>query len=297
MRGILGFCLFLCIVFYLWLLVMMVLKFAFPQHTGCAGGGKTVDVAALRKSRVPRHIRRRQIIRSWRVQWTFLVASVGIPIMTLLMARNGLKPLIHSLDEVESINDEVEDIAFRGLVIADSLVRERKKLQQNFTRRNLDMEDVCPNLSQTQSQNNNNNNNNNQSTILAVLPPVNTVTQYVQVGLEEVGIFIDQHAPQAQVSLNNAASVTHRINHSIEWSYANDWILKFFLLTINVINGFLIFGVFLSKQDIVSHKYQRYLSYGLVPLFALLLVCSMLFACAFGIASMLNAGTSSCFSQ
>ena len=291
-RGILGFCLFLCIIFYLWMLVMVVLKFAFPKYAGCAGGGKTVDVAALRKARVPRHIRRRQIIRSWRVQWTFLIASVGIPIMTLLMARNGLKPLIHSLDEVESINDEVEDVAFRGIVIADSLMMEREKLQQNFTRHNLDMEDVCPTLSQAQSQI-----INNQSSILAVLPPVDTVAQYIQVGLKEVGIFIDQHAPQAQVSLNNAASVTHRINHSIEWSYANDWILKFFLLSINVINGFLLFGVFLSKQDIVSHKYQRYLSYGLVPMFVLLLVCSLLFACAFGVASMLNAGMSSYFSH
>ena len=283
MRGILSFCVFLSLVFYVWVVTMMVLKFVVPNYAGCATGGNIVDVGALRKARIPREIRRRRILRSWRVQWTFLVASIAIPITTLLMTRNGLKPLIHSLDEVESINDEVEAVAFRGVAIAESLLQQRGKLRHNFTRQDLAMADVCPTLSQIQH------NNNNHSTVFASLP-VDTVARYIQVGLDEVDVFIDRHAPQAQVSLTNAVGVTQRVDHSIEWSYANDWVLKFFLLIINVVNGFFLFGVFLSKQDIVSYKYQRFLSYGLIPAFGLLLVCSLLLACAFGVASMLNAG-------
>ena len=59
----------------------------------------------------------------------FLGISIMIPVTTLLLNRNGLTPLIHSLDEVEEINDEVEAIAYRGVAIAESLTTEREKLK------------------------------------------------------------------------------------------------------------------------------------------------------------------------
>jgi len=281
-RGILSFCLFFIIVFYVWILVMMALKWAVPKSVaGWSAGGDTVDVGALRKARVPRMERRRRIIRSWRIQWIFLMASIGIPITTLIMTRNGLKPLISSLDEVESINDEVESVSYQGLGIAESLLEEQDRLLVNFTQQDLSMENMCPGIPKFQQS------QNHSKFMFAV--PMDTVVQYIQAGLSEVNTFVDNHAPQAHNGLTNAVGVAEQVDLTIEWSFANDWALKFFLLTINVVNGFLVFGIFLSKQDIILYKYQRLLSFAIIPGFGLLLICSMLITCAFGIASMLNA--------
>lgn len=210
-----------------------------------------------------------------------MVASYFIPITTLVMTRNGVTPFIYSLDEVESINGQVDSVAFQGVAIAESLSEEREKLRANFTRQTLSMEHVCPNLPAAQQP------QNESTSLLSVA--VDTVSQYILAGLTEVDTFVDSHAPQAHIALSNAVGFAERVDHAIEWTYDNDWALKFFLLTINVVNGFFIFGVFLTKQDIVSNQYQRFLSLGIIPLFFLLLLCSLLIACAFGVASMLNA--------
>lgn len=268
---------FAAIVLYVWGTILALLKIMLGS-SNCAAGGSTLDVAKLRKQKIPRDVRRRRILRSWRIQWAFLGASILIPITTLLMTRNGLKPLINSLDEVESISDEVEAVAFRGIAIAESLTHARDTLRKNMT--DLDLTELCPTSPPQQTN----------TSILSL--PVGTLANYIQVGLDEVQGFIDQYADEATVGLNRVVGVTEAVDNSIEWIFRNDWALKFFLLTINVVNAFFLLGVFLSKQDIVSYSYRRFLSYGMIPTFALLLICSMVVACVFGMSLMVNAGMS-----
>jgi hypothetical protein len=277
-RGILAFVAFAAVVVYIWGVVLIALKLMLGS-SNCAGGGSTMDVAKLRKQKIPRHIRRRRILRSWRIQWVFLGASILIPITTLLMTRNGLKPLINSLDEVGSISDEVEAVAFRGLAIAESLQHARQNLQRNLT--GLQLGKICPTSPLPPT---------NTSTLTL---PVGPLTNYIQVGLDEVNGFIDQYADEASIGLTRVVGVTEGVDNSIEWIFRNDWTFKLFLLTLNVVNGFFLLGVFLSKQDIISYSYRRFLSYGMIPLFLLLLVCGMLIACVLGMSSMFNAGKSS----
>ncbi|CAB9498385.1 expressed unknown protein [Seminavis robusta] len=281
-QGMLSFCFFLLLIVYVWGFVLIVLKFATPRKwVGCAGGGKTLDVAKMRKAKIPRHIRRKQILRAWRIQLAFLSLSMLIPIMTLLMTRNGLAPFINSLDEISSINDEVEAVAFHGISIAEELQAARRNLanvttqQQQQGYMDLDWESSCPNF-------------HNSSTMLA-LAPISTIQKYIDSGLEEVKAFIDYYAMDAHIALTRVVRMSDRVKLSIEWIYDSDWLLKFFLLTINVVNGFFLFGVFLSKQDVVNYKMQRFLSLWIIPIFVVLLMCCAVLACAFGMAVMFNA--------
>jgi hypothetical protein len=283
-RGMLSFCCFLLTAIYIWLFVLVILKVAFPQFVGCAGGGQTLDVARLRKEKLPRAKRRRRIQRAWRVQWAFLVASIMIPVTSLIMTRNGLTPFIHSLDEVGSIADEVKAVAFRGMGIAKSLQSARAGLANSTAAQQLqvpfDVESICP--SSAQALNN-----------LSMLAPLSLamVTKYIEAGLDEVKAFTF-YADDARMALARIVHVSEKLSSSVSYAYANDWVLKLFLLTINVVNAFFLVGVFLSQQDIVSYSYQRFLSYSILPVFVLLLVISAIVACAFGMATMLNAGTS-----
>lgn len=263
-------------------MVLVFFKFVLADRVGCAAGGGTIDVAELRKARIPRHIRRARILRAWHLQWAFFFVSILIPITTLLINRNGLAPLIASLDEVEDIADDVEAKAYVGISIAESLTAQQEKVNFNFTQQDMNLLNICPDISKFQS---------NISLVDHSHSPMLMVTEYIQVGLSDLNIFIEQHARPTQTALHNFVRITRKLEESIEWTYANDWALKFFLTVINVVNGFFLFGLFLSKQDIVSFNYQRFLSVGMIPFWVVLLICSMILACAFGTALMLNAGT------
>jgi hypothetical protein len=200
------------------------------------------------------------------------------------MTRNGLTPLIASLDEVEEIADEVEAKAYVGISISESLIAEREKLFVNFTAEKLNLTDVCPDISNLHI---NASDTTNQSRI-----SIPMIGDYIRVGLADLDTFIEEQATPTRDRLQNIVQMTKNVDDSIEWSYANDWALKFFLMVINVVNGFFLFGVFLSKQDIVFYRFQRFVSNVLLPLWTLLLLMCMVLACAVGTALILNAGTS-----
>ncbi|CAB9529232.1 hypothetical protein SEMRO_2435_G327590.1 [Seminavis robusta] len=113
--------------------------------------------------------------------------------MTLLMTRNGLSPFLNSLDEVGSINNEVEAVAFRGMAIAESLQTVRSNLanisktQQQEQLQHIDLDTLCPSL--------NNSSFNDTNSSMPALPPITTIHQYIDTGLNEVKTFIDYYVP------------------------------------------------------------------------------------------------------
>jgi hypothetical protein len=279
-RGMLSFCCFMLIAIYIWISVLLILKAALPHFVGCAAGGGILDVAQLRKDKLPRAKRKRRILRAWRVQWAFLLASILIPITTLVMTRNGLTPFITSLDEVGGISDEVKAVALRGMGIAKSLQSARADLPNSTgAEQPHDVETICPSSAQALS-----------NVSMMASPPVAMIAKYIEAGLDEVKAFT-YYANDARVTLARFVHLSEKLSAFVSYVYANDWALKLFLLTINVVNVFLLVGVFLSQQDIVAYSYQRYLSFFILPVFILLMVVSAIVACAFGMATMFNAGS------
>lgn len=269
----LAFSAFLIFAFFVWGVAMIFLKVVLPELAGWAAGGKIIDVANMRKQRIPRHTRRARILRSWRLQWTFLLVSIMIPITTLLIMQNGLAALVASLNDISGIADDIVSKAYIGMSIVGSLDTEIKNLDVNFTQQDMNISKDCLRIVTNVSH-----------------VPLPTITDYIHVGLTELETFIKQHVLLREAELQNIAHIAKSVEGSIEWTYANDWALKFFLMTINVVNGFFLFGVFLSKQDIISHNYQRFLSHAMIPIWIVLLVLNLFLACGFGMALMLNSG-------
>mmetsp|Transcript_18998 Transcript_18998/g.41282 ORF Transcript_18998/g.41282 Transcript_18998/m.41282 type:complete len:1064 (+) Transcript_18998:138-3329(+) len=82
---------------------------------------------------------------------------------------------------------------------------------------------------------------------------------------------------------------TNNINEMIEWFFANDWLLKFLVLVLNVINGLLLANVyFLSKNNIVHAPTRLYVAYVLLPLFVFAAISIVVVAVATGVAVLIN---------
>ena len=65
--------------------------------------------------------RKKRILRSWRIQTTFCIVCIMIPIMSLMMMELGWKNVDAAWEEVQSIVDDVEALAFRGWNILNML--------------------------------------------------------------------------------------------------------------------------------------------------------------------------------
>lgn len=251
-RGLFSFCTLLLIVWFGWSIFLLIMKFIFHEYVGVFAGGKVVDVAHWRKMKIPRHIRRKRIIRNWRIQAVFLVASITIPIGTVLLVRNGLSPFLTSLDNIQAINDDLETIAFRGSYIASSLMEKREELYSNFTQQEFfNLSSFCIQDLQNSNASSSLTRTNNSSKIsLAVVQQqqIATFFQYIDAGLDDLDIFLQENVYHSRYGLELVIQSTQNIDKSIDYCHSNDYLLKLFLLAINVVNGFFLFGTSPPKK-------------------------------------------------
>lgn len=88
-RGVKCFSFFLMVLLFIWVLVLIVLKYS--KNAGCANGGNIIDILELRKT--PRDQRPRSkvlIYRARRLQVAFGLCAMGIPIASVLFCKYGL---------------------------------------------------------------------------------------------------------------------------------------------------------------------------------------------------------------
>jgi hypothetical protein len=103
-RGVQMFAFFNIFLLFLWSVVLIVLRIMGPSRVGCAAGGNVLHVPVLRK-KYDRGTRKAIEKRSWRVQTTFLMASMLIFLMAGLFLNKGLFAMSKSLEEIYDIND------------------------------------------------------------------------------------------------------------------------------------------------------------------------------------------------
>ncbi len=82
--------------------------------TSWIAGGDVIDMIQLSKAGVSRKERKRLVLRSWRIQSTFLSVSILIPVLSVVLLECGWKPLERAMLEIRDLNDEVENLAYRG---------------------------------------------------------------------------------------------------------------------------------------------------------------------------------------
>lgn len=220
--------------------------------------------------------RKRRIVRAWRIQSVFLLFSLLLPTFSFLLVNRGLTPFIASLEGLVDVNDQVDANAFRGIELADSMTALYRDLK---TIPIVDIQSFCPNA------------NANDASDLLVGLGMYAVSETIQSGMVTVESFMVKYLSDIRPGLVQMTDATRMLDRGIDSVYGVDWILKMFLVVLNIVNGFFIFGVFLSKISVVYSAFQAMLTYLLIPLFCLLLLGSVAATCAATSILLTNAGT------
>jgi hypothetical protein len=83
---------------------------------------------------------------------------------------------------------------------------------------------------------------------------------------------------------------TTYMESTLVWFLDHDWLLKFLIMTLNVVNLFLLLNVYLlSKNNIIHTPTRRYVAYILVPAFCILTFLTTVVTMLLGIAAQVNA--------
>jgi hypothetical protein len=266
--------------------ILLLLKIAYgTDKVGCAAGGGAINIVQLSKQGVRRRERRRRILRSWRLQSTFLIVGVFIPIATGILVRCGLGQLQQAWGELLDINDNVESIAYRGMGIVGNLRKTQKRLRQmdfgiieGDKNNNETNYSWCPNLDDA-----------SKTSEYWRLEQFDEIFTSVQSYSQEMVQFLDLHMPADDSTFEMVTEATQYVDESINWAYDHDWLLKLFLMVLNVVNLLLLSACyFLSKNNIIHPPSRYYLAFFLVPLFSVLAGATVFMTATFGVGTLLN---------
>ncbi|KAG7338842.1 hypothetical protein IV203_012788 [Nitzschia inconspicua] len=134
-QGIKQFSLFYLVVpLILWVVLLFTFKYVYGlRRVGCAAGGEVLDMYVLSKPpySLSRKQRQKRVYRSWRLQSAFLLASVLIPVVSIVMMSIGLSTMITSIDELQNWVQDVDALAFRGWTAVRGMKTLQDKLIQN----------------------------------------------------------------------------------------------------------------------------------------------------------------------
>ena len=237
-----------------------------------------LDVPVLRK-KYNRGARKAIERRSWRVQTTFLMASILVFVVVALFLKKGLFAIGKSFEQIHDINDSIEQVAIGALDITQSLQKQRTRLQTAEVLLLLNLDTYCPNVVA------------NSTATTPELQSLNMslVGETIRTSLQEIEKFMDTHLENAQNGLTKVKAATTTVEHGIVWFQQNAWKPRLCVVVLVVMNIFLLIGLFLSRNNIAFNPYHCVTMYVLVPSFAVCLALSAIATYGFGIGAVMNA--------
>jgi len=211
-------------------------------------------------------------MRNWRIQTVFMMASASIPVLSFLLANHGIEPSDAGLESIKAVTKEVDSRAYVGLFTAFR-IRESHEELQKLTE--VKMASFCPNHSTSQWAND-----------FDFTGTEVTVTA----GLMETDTLVTNFLTTATHVLSEVTEVTQNVKNTVDWWQEKDWIVKLILVGLNVINGFFLLAVFLTKNNVDYPTLQAMISYLLLPLFCLVAIAAIAITCIFAGTASANAG-------
>jgi hypothetical protein len=302
-RGMVAFSIFIITMALIWAIVLLVLKFYYGLgRVGCAAGGEVIEVRELKKTyNLDKFERKERILRNWRVQTTCLVACVLLLPFTILMLRLGLNPFISSLDDVQEINDQVDSHAYRGIQIASQLQDASSHLleirQSGLLQSTLTLDQICPNRNTNIDGNMTMSFSNNDTlTDLLGFDP-NIVQKEVVSSIDEIEDIIAKYdLPSGINILYQVTNATSEIESVIDGLKNKDWIVKLFVVIMDVVVLYLLAGILIVKDNTDYPAYQFFTSWLLLPIFCAMIAATIAGTCIFASIAIFNAGKSFWFS-
>ena len=268
-----AFAVFIFVLVFVWLTILLLLKFHYGvDRVGWAAGGDIVDVEYMRKQGISRKRRTHRIRRNWRVQTTFLMASMWIPILSFLLVNHGLEPFIESLSDVDDISNVVDTQAFLGIHTGQRINETYHTLQELVS---FDFDAACPSFASSRW------NNETRFTV---------VHKEFSKSLNDFSPAVDELIPDTIETLEAVTKATKEAEEIVDDVLSHDWMLIMFMMILNIINAFFLFGVFLAKNDLDYPVFQAFTGYLLLPAFCLVMLASVGTSCLFAAAAISNAG-------
>ena len=272
---------FILVPFGLWAILLLAFKLVYGvKKVGCAAGGEVLDMVELSKAGVSRKERRRRILRSWRLQTTFCIVGVFIPTVSMMMMEYGWKALHMGWTDVREVVNDAEALAFRGWNVVGSLHSVKDQLFQNALMKEVVegndelFVDWCPNA----------------ATSTEAMQALRDVVDSLQLNAKGLVRILEEHVPDKSNGFTVLMEATQDLDDSITWFFDHDWLLKLFLMILNVLNFLMVLACYvLSKNDIIHPPSQAYLSFLVVPLFSSTVVILLAILATSGIATLMNA--------
>ena len=305
---------FFVLILSTWTAVLLALKYYYRmERVGCAAGGQVVDVKEMKKKcNLDKFERKQRIKRNWRVQNTCLITCILLFPCTILMIKFGLDPLIESLYDVQQMNDRIDSHAYRGIQTVTQLhdaYNSIRRVQQedflwwddNFT--NLTVDVMClGNITKMSSF------MGNFSMVGIPSNRTNTSLPRRNVTIRMSDIF-DWKAFQNEVNTTvtnvstaydfNASNLvlvpltqgTAAVDTGIDSLKGHDWIIRLFVVILDVVVVFLIIGILFVKDNVDYPAYQSFTAYILIPLFGASMIATVVGTYIFSVIGVMNAGT------
>jgi hypothetical protein len=268
-----AFAVFIFAFIFVWLVILFLLKFHYGvDRVGWAAGGDVVDVEYMRKQGISRKHRTQRIRRNWRVQTTFLIASMCIPILSFLLVNHGLEPFIESLTDIDDMANNADTQAYLGIHIGQRITAIYNNLHDLVSH---NVTSSCPDLPSILLENETRftfAHEGLSNSLTALLPVVN------------------ETIPTTIEALEAVTTATRKAKDIADFLLGHDWLLIMLLSALNILNAFFLFGVFLTKNDVDYPGFQAFTGYLLLPAFLLALLASVSTSCLFAAAATSNAG-------
>jgi hypothetical protein len=123
---------------------------------------------------------------------------------------------------------------------------------------------------------------------------ISSTGEAIRSAAQELDSFMNLFVADAQIGLLRGRDASESLDDTITWFQDKEWLLRFLILILLIMNTFLLIGLILSTNNIAYNPYTCLLVYFLVPVFFVCLVLSAVATCGFGGAAVMNAGTKHC---
>lgn len=261
----------------------MLFKFLYGiDKVGCAAGGEIIDIKQLSKQGLSRKNRKKRILRSWRLQTTFMITGILVPTTSLIMMQYGWTKVQVGWEDIRLVVDDVESLAFRGWNVLDGLQSSKQTLQQNRLVQDVLQQSSsraplftswCPNAKDDQR--------------LAFFQKAITTLEY---NTKSLVTLFDEYVPKSTNGFMAVTQATQSVDESIKWFFDNDWIWKMYIMIVNVLNIFMVLCCYIfSKHNIIHPPTRFYLTFWIVPLFSIATGLLIMVTASSGVATLLNA--------
>eukprot|EP00934_Nitzschia_sp_Nitz4_P005002 Nitzschia sp. Nitz4//scaffold159_size51929//23805//26847//NITZ4_006878-RA/size51929-augustus-gene-0.80-mRNA-1//-1//CDS//3329537571//4992//frame0 len=280
-QGLKQFTLFVVVPFVIWGIFLILFKcvYGIPK-IGCAAGGEILDMKDLSRKGISRKERKRRVIRSWRVQSTFMVCSVFVPIVSVFMMQSGWGQIQTAWTEVQDMMDDVESLAYRGWHAMDGLYHAQTNLTNNKLVQAVVQSDTasifqswCPDAANSDS-----------------LDLLQDAMDSLQSNTDAVVEFLNLNLPNSADAFIAVTEATTSVDESIQWFFSHDWVWKMYLMVLNVLNVFmLVYCYAMVKNNVIHPPTRMYLAFFIVPLFTVATFLILMVTASSGVASLVNA--------